>query len=292
MEDMGPNLSVPDKGSMNSAGSQAAAASCSAVSRDECQQCKHAAAAAAHDIRSPLAILSGYVDLLASTKLGPLTSRQHAVVKEMAESLVRLQHFSDQFLTFYAAGCGLELQLEALDLNECMGDIFKMWAGQFAKKGVAFYFQPAVALPTVAFDYYKLQHIVSNLIENALKFTPPGGSVWIQTEEYFWDRRSTHGLFHGEDRRRNSNVQPNCARIDVADNGPGIPPDQLHEIFEEFRQLNGDGKDSKGVGLGLAIAKRLVELHRGKIWVQSQLGQGSRFSFVLPSVTPRKAVEK
>ncbi len=251
---------------------------------EECRQCNQAAAAAAHDLKTPLAILSGYIDLLASTKLGPLTPRQEATLKEMAESLARLQRFSNEFLTYYAVRAGIEMHLEESDLNQCIADIFKMWAPQFARKAVAFYHLPGTGLPPVAFDYHKLQHIVSNLLDNALKFAPQGGSVWLQTEDYFWERRSTQPQYRGKERRRARPPGPNCARVNVSDTGPGIAPDHIHEIFEEFRQVRVEENKSEGMGLGLAIAKRLVEMHNGKIWVESEPGRGSRFSFVLPRV--------
>jgi signal transduction histidine kinase len=253
----------------------------------QCRHCSQAAAAAAHDMKSPLAILSGYVDLLASAKLGPLTPRQDAILKEMAENLERLRRFSDEFLTYYAVRAGIELRLEESDLNECVADIFKLWAQQFVRKGIAFYWLPGEQVPPVAFDYHKLQHILSNLFDNALKFTPEGGTVWVQTEDYFWERRLAQQDYEGKERRRSRPERPNCARINVTDTGPGIAPDNIQEIFEEFRQVHVERSRPHGMGLGLAIAKRLVEMHRGKIWVESELNHGSKFSVALPSV-PRK----
>jgi signal transduction histidine kinase len=248
----------------------------------ECRHCSQAAATAAHDMKTPLAILSGYVDLLTTTKLGPLTPRQDAVLKEMSENLARLRRFTDEFLTYYTVRAGLELQLDASDLNQCLVDIFRTWAPEFTKKGVAFYWLPSEHLPLVAFDYHKMQHIISNLLDNALKFTPPGGSVWIHTEDYFWERRALQQKYEGKERRASRTSRPNCARVNVSDTGPGIAPDKLHEIFEEFRQVAIDGRRPQGTGLGLAIAKRLIEMHNGKIWVESELGHGSKFSVVLP----------
>ena len=253
----------------------------------QCRHCSQAAAAAAHDMKTPLAILSGYVDLLASAKLGPLTPRQDATLKEMAENLARLRRFSDEFLTYYAVRAGIELRLEESDLNQCVADICKLWAQQFARKGIAFYWLPGEQVSPVAFDYHKLQHILSNLFDNALKFTSEGGSVWVQTEDYFWERRSGHQRYEGKERRRSRPETPNCARINVTDTGPGIAPDNIQEIFEEFRQIYVERSKQHGMGLGLAIAKRLVEMHHGKIWVESELGHGSKFSVVLPCL-PRK----
>jgi signal transduction histidine kinase len=249
---------------------------------EECRRCNQAAVTAAHDMKTPLAILSGYVDLLASARLGPVTSRQEAALKEMGEYLSRLQRFTDEFLTYYTVRAGPELQLDLLDLNQCLADIFKTWAPEFTKQGIALYWLPGGQLPAISFDYHKVQHVISNLLDNALKFTPPGGSVWLQTEDYFWERRAAQQRYAAKERRNSHTGQPNCARINVSDTGPGIASDYIHEIFEEFRQIPIDGKKPPGTGLGLTIAKRLTEMHGGKIWVESALGQGTKFSVVLP----------
>jgi signal transduction histidine kinase len=258
---------------------------------EKCRHCRQATAAAAHDLRTPLAILSGYVDLLATTKLGLLNPRQDAVLKEMSESIACMRRFTDEFLTYYSVQAGVELQLEESDLNQCIADVCRMWAPQFAKKAVAFYWLPGEGLPAVAFDYHKIQHIVSNLLDNALKFTPEGGNVWVHTEDYFWERRLRQETCYGNERRRSRPPRLNCARINVSDTGPGIAPDNLQEIFEEFRQIYADEGKPRGMGLGLAIAKRLAEMHRGKIWVESEVGHGSKFSVVLP-MGPHKAGDK
>ena len=253
-----------------------------AAMEEKCRRCGQAIATAAHDLKTPLAVLQGYIELLASTKLGPLTVRQESVLKEMHASAERLRRFTDEFLTYYGVQTGVELKPETADLNHCVGDVYKMWAPLFAKEAVAFYWLPCADLPRVAFDYHKVQHVVSNLLDNALKLTPTGGSVWIQMEPYFWERRTPTRTYEGQERRKARMPQPNCARINVSDTGPGIAPENFQEIFEEFRQGHSNGAKHNGMGLGLAIAKRLVEMHGGKIWVESDLGRGSKFSLVLP----------
>jgi signal transduction histidine kinase len=247
----------------------------------ECNHCNQAAVAAAHDLKTPLAILGGYVDLLASAELGPLNQRQAAVLKEMTDNLGRLRCFTEEFLTYYSLSAGTESKLDGLDLNQCIADLCTMWAPQFGRKAVAFYWFPTEGLPLVACDYYKIHHVVSNLLDNALKFTPEGGSVWVQTEGYFWERREKRAACDGEEPRRIRPRTANSARINVSDTGPGIPVDNIQEIFEEFRQVEVNGDKPHGNGLGLTIAKRLVEMHQGKIWVESELGRGSKFSVVL-----------
>jgi signal transduction histidine kinase len=256
--------------------------------REACDQCSQALAAAAHDLKTPLAVLSGYIDILASRHIGPLTPRQEGVLKEMAESVERLKRFTNEFLNYYAVQAKVELQAEESDLNQCVADVVKMWVPQFAKKSIAFYWSPGDGLPRFTFDYHKVQHILSNLLDNAQKFTPEGGSVWVQTEDYFWERRTTQANFSGGERRGARPAQSNCALISVSDTGVGILVENYQQIFEEFIQIGANRVKGGGMGLGLAITKRLVELHRGKVWVESEVGKGSKFSVVLPFGSVRR----
>jgi signal transduction histidine kinase len=245
-----------------------------------CDDCIHGLATTAHDLRTPIAVVAGYVDLLLSQKLGHLSERQTDVLKEMSESIVRLQKFTDGFLSYYVQA-GADMNYGPNDLHRCVTEVFQIWAPQFTKQRVAQYVLLSDEIPTLTFDYYKVQHVVSNLLDNALKFTPPGGSVWIETQPHFWNRRLARVPWTEPDRRKHGTSKPNSARVTVSDTGPGIAPEFHQEVFDQFHQLfvSGDGK-----GIGLTSAKRLIEKHRGKIWVESDIGQGSKFSFLLPYV--------
>jgi signal transduction histidine kinase len=125
-----------------------------------------------------------------------------------------------------------------------------------------------------------VQHIVSNLLDNAWKYTPSSGTVWLHLEPYFWERRAANSR-PMVDRRRHAKTAPNCCRISVSDTGPGIEPEFQQEIFEEYFRLTHQGCRAEGHGLGLAIARKLVQAAGGKIWVESDRGKGSKFSFLL-----------
>jgi signal transduction histidine kinase len=125
------------------------------------------------------------------------------------------------------------------------------------------------------------------LIDNAVKFTPEGGRVRVSTSSYLWERRSYRQNLPFENERRGTRDKehaPNSIRINISDTGPGIPPEYHQEIFNEFLRLQQTSK-SQGMGLGLAIARRLVDAHAGKIWVESELGHGATFSLLLPMRT-------
>jgi signal transduction histidine kinase len=125
----------------------------------------------------------------------------------------------------------------------------------------------------------KLQHIVSNLIENALKHTPPQGLVTVSVMPCFWERRKAQSEFLFNMERKERRTVENAVRIDVSDTGPGIAAEHHDEIFEDFIQL--PSGSARGTGLGLAIARRLVEAHGGVVWVESEPGKGSKFSVLL-----------
>jgi len=250
----------------------------------EYQRCAQALATAAHDLRTPLSVVSGYIELLMSGKLGPLNARQSRCVEDMYASSQRLQRLITDFLTFSALETGnLNLQLdEPRDLNLCLSEICSFWLGRFQSKGVAFYYLASEHLGPFPFDYDRVQRVVSNLLENALKFTPAGGTVWLNAEPQVWERRSADSRPVRKERRRQEVTAPNAVRISVADTGTGILPEFHQDIFGDFFQVpNGDRGDS-GMGLGLGIARRLVQAHGGKIWVESEPGCGSKFSFLLP----------
>lgn len=248
------------------------------------RRCAQALATAAHDLRTPLAVVSGYIELLMSGKLGPLTDRQSRCLDDMNSSSQRLHRLITDFLTFSAIQTGnLNLQLdEPRDLHGCLTEICSFWMPRFQSKGVAFYYLPSEHLRPFPFDYDRIQRVISNLLENALKFTPQGGTVWLNAEPQLWERRSLEARPQARERRRQAAAVPNSVRVSVADTGPGIPPEFHQEIFGDFFQIPNGEMNGGGMGLGLGIARRLVQAHGGKIWVESEPSCGSKFSFVLP----------
>ena len=236
----------------------------------------------AHELKTPLAVMMGYTDLLRGEHLGPVTERQREVLDQMQESGTRLRTFIDNLLLLAAFSADkTNLELEPEDLNESLKEIFDYWAPLARKKLIHYRFMPAIGNPQVQFDSLKLQHVISNLVENALKYTPSRGEVELKASTCFWDRRKAQNQFlFGLDRRVNRKIE-NAILIEVTDTGPGIPREHHEDIFLEFVRLQNSAQ-FRGTGLGLAIARRLVEAHGGVIWVKSQPGQGSNFSLLLP----------
>jgi two-component system, NtrC family, sensor histidine kinase KinB len=254
--------------------------------RERFQRTTNALAAAAHDLRTPLAILNGYVELLQSEKLGELNERQREVLRDMNSSGRRLQQFIQDFLSYSVLETGeVKMHFETGDLNESLSEVCRLWSHAFQDKGLALYFLANDKLPEFSFDAAKVQRVVSNLLENASKFTPAGGTVWLHAEPHMWDRRNANQPGILTDRRRQSSALPNSVKISVSDTGPGIPAEYHIEVFDDFFRLP-QNESQAGMGLGLAIARRLVSNLGGKIWVESEAGNGCKFSFILPLHPP------
>ena len=263
------------------------------VTEEHCSCCRDALASAAHELKTPLAIMGGYLHLLLTEKLGPLSARQVEVLTEMQANGARLSNFIQNLLTYTSLKVDrFEMHYEVGDINECIREIAEVWAQRFNDKAIAFYFLPNEKLEQFPFDYYKVQHVVSNLLDNAMKYTPSSGTVWLHVEPYFWERRTVSRPPLVE-RRKERMVAPNCCRISVSDTGPGIAHEFQQEIFEEYFRLTPQGMRAEGYGLGLAIARRLVQTAGGKIWVESEPGSGSKFSvLVLLNPQPKRAAEE
>jgi signal transduction histidine kinase len=250
--------------------------------RDEMRNRTMALASAAHDLKTPLSVLSGYLEILLNEKLGPVTDRQGKVLKAMQASGARLHQFIQDFLTYTALETSnMQLNVKIGDLNECLKELVDIWLPRFQDAGIALYFLPNDSFPAFPFDYHKLQHVISNLLDNAHSCTPSGGTVWINTEQYLWDRRLHRNGGGDVNRRTKPAAGAQAVRINVCDTGPGIPPEFHQEIFEDFVSLR-SSRNGHGTGLGLAIARRLMQAQHGKIWVESEVGSGSRFSLLLP----------
>jgi signal transduction histidine kinase len=251
---------------------------------EELQKRTLALATLAHEMKNPLAIISGYVDVLLSRKVGPLNERQRNILDEARANCARLQKFSQEFLAYSSLTMGsasVVLRLEPGDLGACLSEVCGYWMDRFSAKGVALYFQPNPRIGLFKFDYHKIQQVISNLLENALKFTEKGGSVWLTTETHLWERRGRLNTPQAVQRRQSRSAGASAVRISVADTGKGIAAEFHQEVFQDFFRVP-DDIGTPGAGLGLAIARRLVQLHGGKIWVESELGAGSRFCFLLP----------
>jgi signal transduction histidine kinase len=153
----------------------------------------------------------------------------------------------------------VELEVTTFSLREALERGVVMVRERATKNGVRLSLEPGTDVDLVEGDERRVRQVVFNLLSNAVKFTPRGGSVVVASA------------------RDNGEVL-----VSVTDTGPGIAADEQERIFEEFQQTDVGVRQREGTGLGLALSKHLVELHRGRIWVESRCGHGSRFVFTLP----------
>jgi len=233
----------------------------------------------AHDLRTPLTVIAGYVESMRDGDLAPTPERLDAIYAEIE----RLQRLVSDLRLLAVTDAG-ELRLNLAPVNpqallERVAASFKLSAEQ---KGITLRVQTDAPLPDLTADESRLDRVLSNLVSNAIRHTPAGGTVSIlATRPYTGTQVDTYTgkqTQHGE-----HNMQ--SVVITVADTGEGIPASDLPHIFDRFYRADKSRTDADGAssGLGLAIAKALVEAHGGRIWAESVLGEGTRFEIELPT---------
>lgn len=215
-----------------------------------------------HELRTPLQALVGYTDLLEGGVHGPLTAVQLEDVRRMQRSEQHLLRVLNGVLDFLKldSGVGSELEPRAFSVPEVLRGLHTLIAPQLETKQLAFVSKYQDPPPTAWADPAHVQQIVLNLLSNAVKFTPPGGSVEVETTD------GTDGH----------------VAIRVRDTGIGIGPDMLEAVFEPFVQARGQARTApRGTGLGLAISRRLAAAMDGSLFVESSPGNGSTFTLLL-----------
>ncbi|MDQ1592983.1 MAG: hypothetical protein QOG71_3610 [Pyrinomonadaceae bacterium] len=216
-----------------------------------------------HDLRSPLTVISGVISFFTSGRLGELSPEQKNMVSMMERNTQNLIELVNDLLDAAKLESGsLQLELADVDLPALVREICEPFEQLAREKGLTLKQEDAPAdLPPVRADRPKLRRAVVNLLSNALKFTPTGGSVTVSVER----------------------VGGDAVRLSVTDTGVGIAADDLPSLFDKFEQARHRAtRGEKGTGLGLYITRQLVELHGGTINVESEVGRGSTFSFTLP----------
>jgi signal transduction histidine kinase len=230
-----------------------------AVQQEMEQSRKELVAAISHDLRTPLASLRLMTEAVSD---GVADERQSAIFLERMRGEVQYMTslIEDLFEISSLDAGSLKPKLERGTLADLISDTLESLQSQAHQKGQSLEGEIQGELPEIAFDSHQIQRVLNNLVSNAIRYTPPGGSIRLL-------------------------AQPEADRVvvKVQDNGEGISAADQAKIFEPFyRGERSRGREHGGTGLGLAISQRLVEAHQGRIWVQSQEGQGSTFTFELP----------
>jgi signal transduction histidine kinase len=214
-----------------------------------------------HELRTPLTHLKGYLELLAGGDLGIVNEDQLQALEVMQRASERLEHLIDDLILFSTSEQNeLELRFEPFQMQTLFNQIVNSSHQKAADRQVELAVDCAESLPAIMADPEKINWVLSQLVDNAIKFTPSGGRVTLQALQ-----------------------NDNFARISILDTGIGIPEDRLAEIFEPFHQLDSSStRRYGGTGLGLALVKKIIEAHGAVINVQSEEGHGSTFEFILP----------
>jgi diguanylate cyclase (GGDEF)-like protein len=232
-----------------------------------------------HELRTPLTIIKEGIRLNLDGTAGPTNDTQKECLNMALDGANRLGRLISDLLDVSRIEAGrLRLAKREVDVNKLVENLRDSYRGSMLEKKIALEFNIARDVPKVFGDSDKITQIVTNLIDNALKFTNEGGRITTSVTE-----RSTMD----DPEQANGFVE-----VSIADTGLGIPKDEVERIFQKFYQIGSHlTRQSGGSGLGLSIAKSLVEAHGGKISVQSELGKGSKFTFTLPRYTGQKESE-
>lgn len=214
-----------------------------------------------HEIRSPLTTMKEFVSLILDEIPGKINKTQMEFLTIINENINRLTRLINNMLDIARIESGrMELNCQEINLNRVAEEIIKLFQTQAGEKDISIKNLLPPDLPTVYADVDKISQILTNLIDNAIKFTKEAGTVTI------------------EGKKVNNQVE-----ISIIDTGIGIAKEDFPLIFDKFHRLElPTGQKVRGSGLGLSISKAIIEMHHGKIWVESELGKGSNFTFSLP----------
>ena len=213
-----------------------------------------------HELRTPLNAIIGFSEVLTERMFGELNKKQDEYLRDIYASGQHLLSLINDILDLSKIEAGrMELEVSEFDLPTAIENALILVRERASRRGITLGRTIDEHLGMLHGDERKVKQVLLNLLSNALKFTPEGGRIDVSAR-----------------------LQDSAAEIAVADTGVGIAPGDQEAVFQEFRQVGTADKKVEGTGLGLALSRKFIELHGGRIWVQSELGKGSTFTFTLP----------
>jgi signal transduction histidine kinase len=213
-----------------------------------------------HELRTPLNAIIGFSEVLLDPSLQVSAEERSQFLTDIFTSGKHLLGLINEILDLAKVEAGkMELQIEPALLQDVIEAISNTMRPLAVKKFIDLRAECDERLAPIPMDGARIKQVLLNLVGNAVKFTSETGKVWVR-----------------------ANAANREVQIEVGDTGPGIPPEDQERIFLEFQQVGRDAGKPQGTGLGLALAKKFVEMHGGRIWVDSEMGKGSRFTFTLP----------
>ena len=213
-----------------------------------------------HELRTPLNAIIGFSEVLVERMFGDLNEKQDEYLKDIRASGTHLLSLINDILDLSKIEAGrMELELTNFDLPTAIDNAQTLVRERAGRRGIALQTTLDEGLGEVRADERKIKQVLLNLLSNAIKFTPEGGRIEIRAAP-----------------------ADGFVEVSVSDTGVGIASEDQEAVFEEFRQVGASAAKQEGTGLGLALCRKFVELHGGRIWVKSQVGIGSTFTFTLP----------
>jgi signal transduction histidine kinase len=213
-----------------------------------------------HELRTPLNAIIGFSEVLLDPSLKVTEEDRAQFLTDVLSSGKHLLGLINEILDLAKIEAGkMELQIEPALLQDVVEAVSNTMRSLAVKKSIDLRAVSDERLAPFAMDGARVKQVLLNLVGNAIKFTPEGGRVWVRAD-----------------------TEDGTVRVEVGDTGPGIPPEDQERIFLEFQQAGSDAGKPQGTGLGLALAKKFVEMHGGKIWLESEVGKGSRVFFTIP----------
>jgi signal transduction histidine kinase len=214
-----------------------------------------------HELRTPLNAVIGFPEVLIERMFGELSEKQDEYVRDIHASGAHLLSLINDILDLSKVEAGrMELELADFHLPQAIENALVLVRERALHRGITLEQSIDSRLGEMQGDERKIKQVLLNLLSNAIKFTPEGGRVGVRAEPV------------------DEHVE-----VAVSDTGIGIAPEDQEAVFEEFRQVGTAEKKAEGTGLGLALARKFIELHGGRIWVRSQIGAGSTFTFTIPT---------
>jgi len=224
-----------------------------------------------HDLRSPLNIIQGYVDIVRTGVVGDINDEQIELLTIAKENVFKLLKLIDSFLTASKLEAGhLTIEPEINSINSLIETLNQHYQVLAKEKKINLTMDLDSHIPLQPFDKFRMEQVLRNYLSNAIKFTPPEGTITISSKllKKKIDKNGDFDLF---------------VQVSVTDTGVGISKEEMGKVFNKYEQTEA-GKDAslKGTGLGLAICREIIELHKGEVWVKSNLHEGSTFGFTIP----------
>jgi signal transduction histidine kinase len=213
-----------------------------------------------HELRTPLNAIIGFSEVLSERMFGDLNEKQEEYLRDIHASGQHLLSLINDILDLSKIEAGrMELELADFDLPTAIENALMLVRERAGRRGIALHLAVDERLGQIRADERKIRQVVLNLLSNAIKFTPEGGRIEVGAAP-----------------------KDGFVEVSVSDTGVGIAPEDQDAIFEEFRQVGTAEKKAEGTGLGLTLCRKFIELHGGRIWVNSQVGRGSTFTFTVP----------